>query len=384
MSGPWRLALGGLITLASAMGIGRFVFTPILPPMQAGIGLGAAEAGFVAAANFAGYLAGALLAAAPLPYGRRAWLLSALAASAATTAGMGWASTVTAFLGLRFAGGVASAFAFVFGAGIVIDRLVAAGRPRLVAVYFAGVGTGIAGSALLVSVLTAHGVDWRDLWFACGVASTIALALVAWLVPGDAGGDGPGTAASRPVPPVVGRGPGATLVLSYGLFGFGYVITMTFLVAIVRADPGLRPLEPYAWVVVGLAAAPSVAFWNGIARRLGTLRTYAAAALSEAAGVAASVLWPTGAGVVLSGILVGGTFVGLTALGLAAARERAVGDARRTIAGMTASFGAGQIVGPAFAGLAAERFGGFLVPSLAAVAALLVAASLALVIDRRR
>src|SRR3954453_20504190 len=80
-------AVGGLIALAAALGIGRFVYTPILPPMTEALGLGPSAAGMIASANFLGYLLGAVLAAWPrLPGSRRAWLVGCLLLSAVTTA----------------------------------------------------------------------------------------------------------------------------------------------------------------------------------------------------------------------------------------------------------------------------------------------------------
>jgi len=153
---PFSLALGGLVALAAAVGIGRFVYTPILPLMVEDLGMTKGAAGLLASANFAGYLAGALLAATPtLPGSRRNWLLLALIMSSLTTGAMAFASSTVAFLTVRFAGGVASAFVLVFASALVLDRLSAAGRPDLAAVHFACVRAGMALSAVLVSSLVA-------------------------------------------------------------------------------------------------------------------------------------------------------------------------------------------------------------------------------------
>ncbi len=140
----------------------------------------------------------------------------------------------------------------------------------------------------------------------------------------------------------------------------------------------LRLVEPLVWVVVGVAAAPSVALWTRLGTWLGVARAFAAACLVEAAGVAASVLWPTVAGTLLAAAILGGTFMGLTALGLAGARRLAAGgDPRRALGLLTAAFGAGQITGPALAGFLYDETGGFVLPSLLAAGALLAAAIIA-------
>ena len=138
---PWLLATGGLFAIATAIGIGRFIYTPILPPMAEGLHLTKGEAGLIASANFAGYLAGALAAASPrMPGGPRAWLLAALATSAATTGAMAWPDGMVAFLALRFIGGVASAYVLVLASALILERLNAVGQGHLSAVHFSGVG----------------------------------------------------------------------------------------------------------------------------------------------------------------------------------------------------------------------------------------------------
>ena len=367
------IALGGLLALAAAMGIGRFVYTPILPFMEEALGLTKAQAGVIASANFGGYLVGALAAAsAALPGNRRGWFLAALAISALSTGAMGLSTSMAMFAGLRFVGGAASAFVLVFASALVLDRLAAAGRPGLSAVHFAGVGCGIAMSAVLVSQLSATGHGWQALWLYSGLVSLIALAAAFWLVPREVKAE-PSSAPARDRE-TNRRLTG--LVIAYGLFGFGYVITATFISTMVRDSSDLRSVESVIWLVVGLAAVPSVALWTWIGRRLGDDRAFSIACLVEAVGVATSALSSDAFVVVASVALLGGTFMGITALGLTHARRLSTGDSRRSLALMTAAFGLGQMIGPTFAGFAYDFGDSFLTPSLAAAAALVIAASL--------
>jgi predicted MFS family arabinose efflux permease len=355
------------------MGIGRFLYTPILPLMVEALGLSKTQAGLLASSNFVGYLAGALLASAQrLPGSARAQLLAGLALGAATTLAMGLTEAFPAFLVLRFAGGLASAIVLVCASSLVLERLASQGRAGLSSLHFAGVGLGIVISAGLVVLAPHWGGGWRSLWLAGGAVHALALALAVLLIPpaeaaSAAAGSTPAMPARMPVP----------LVLAYGLFGFGYVTTATFLVAIVRSDPATRPFEAPIWMLVGVAGMVSLVVWTALSRRFGLLRTFAAACLAEAVGVVASVA-PLGiAGLVLAAILLGGTFMAITALGLVAARAYAPQAPRRIVGLMTASFGVGQIIGPLVAGAGYDWTGSFLLPSLAAAGMLAVAAGLA-------
>ncbi len=228
-------------------------------------------------------------------------------------------------------------------------------------------------SAALVAALPAQGGDWAAMWWMSGAMSLLGVIAVTALVP---------SAPERPIVATVSRPARRDprlrrITLAYGLFGFGYVVTATFLVTIVRATPAIRGLEPVIWIVVGLAAVPSVWIWSVLARRIGLAASFALAALAEAGGVLASVIWPSSVGICLAAVLVGGTFMGLTALGLMRGRELASGDPRRVMAAMTGAFGVGQIVGPALAGVVSDAMGGFAVSSVAAAGALILAAWLA-------
>jgi predicted MFS family arabinose efflux permease len=379
VANPLRFALAGMIAMAAAMGIGRFVYTPILPGMMEELHLSAADAGLIASANYLGYLVGAFAAAGGWAHGReRMLMLGALAASTLLAAAMGVTGNLAAFLVIRFLAGVASAFVMVFLASIVFSHLAAASRNDLQALHFGGVGFGIAVSSILMAILVSHNAGWAAGWYWSAALSALAFAVVASMI--DKGPLANGTATREPRLP---KSPALTkMIVSYGLFGFGYVVTATFLVAIVRQGGSGRVFETLVWMVAGLCGFPSVWLWQKIAARIGLYAAYAAGCLTEAAGVAASVAVGGHFGPLLAAALLGGTFIAVTALGLQEGRQLAPLAPRRVFALMTASFGVGQILGPIVAGLLAEKTGSFFAPSL--LAALMLVASGALAWSARK
>lgn len=371
---PLRLALAGMVALAVAQGIGRFVYTPILPGMMEGLHLTPADAGWIASANYLGYLIGALAAAGGWAHGHeRRLMFAGLAASAVLAGLMGLNETMAAFLVTRFLAGLASAFVMVFMASIVFSHLAETGRGDLQALHFGGVGLGIAASSALLAILVSEHAGWAAGWLWSGVLSAVGLVIVMLLA-----------GSATPANGVDGREPAlpkdralVKMIVAYGLFGFGYVVTATFLVAIVRQGGGGRVFEAVVWMVAGLAGFPSTWFWQKLAARIGLYAAYAATCLIEVVGVAASVVVKGAAGPLIAGVLLGGTFIAITALGIQMGRLLAPRAPRRIFAVMTAAFGLGQIVGPVAAGLLAQASGNYTLASLMAAAALLASGVIA-------
>lgn len=368
-------AMAGAVAMAVAMGLGRFFYTPVLPAMMAGLGLGPAEAGWIASANYAGYLVGAVLAAWGWAEGiERKVALAGLAATALLLMAMGLSSHVVMLAAIRFLAGIASAFVMIFTSAIVLSHGLAAARPWVQSSHFGGVGAGIAISAAMFAMVLLADGGWRMAWFLAAGLAFLGLALVARYLPRDVVRSGP----AAKEPPLAWTPALIALTVAYGIFGFGYIVTATFLVAIVRDGGGSSLFEAGVWLFTGLAAAPSVAYWMPAVRRMGLVNVFALGCVVEAVGVAASVLLPLPAGPLIGGALLGGTFIMVTAFGLQAGRQLAGASPRRALALMTAAFGVGQILGPLMAGYLADWTGSYTWASIAATLALLASGAIVL------
>jgi MFS family permease len=345
-AGPRALAIAGLLSLAVAMGIGRFAFTPLLPLMAREGDLDLALGGWIAAANYAGYFAGALTAAR-LPLKARTLAVLALALTAATTAAMAWPAPA-AWLVLRFLAGAASAWVFVATSVWCLGALARQGRGKLGGVVYAGVGCGIAFTGLYCLLAGALALPAATLWIHLGVLSLLLAIPAVWTSRRVAAAPAPAAAAATATTPAGGtRG----LIACYGLMGFGYILPATFLPALARDvvdDPRLFGL---AWPVFGATAAASTVLAGWCMRRASRLQVWAASQLLMGVGVLLPSLWVNGATIALSALLVGGTFMVITLAGVQEMRARAPAQAARLVGRITAAFALGQIAGPVLSAL---------------------------------
>lgn len=347
---PIAIALAGLLSLAVAMGIGRFAFTPLLPMMLHDGTVDLTGASGLATANYLGYWIGALACTLQPALWRR-WGRPPLRHTVAVRTGL--VATVLLTLGMalplpalwplwRGLAGMASALVFVYVAGWCLARLAVLGAPALAGLIFVGPGLGIAASGLAASAMVAWGVHADTGWAVFALLAAV-LTAIAWpQLRGTVGT--PAAAQTGDAPPPRGAVP--VLALAYGLAGFGYIVTATFLPVIARqALPASIWLDLF-WPIFGLGVAVGALLTLKLPVHWDRRHLLMACYGMQALGVWLGAAWPTLAGFALGSILIGLPFTAITLFAMQEARRLWPHNASALIGLLTAAYGLGQIAGP--------------------------------------
>jgi len=378
----WKVCLSGMVALSVAMGIGRFAFTPLLPMMLHEGSLSLQMGGWLATANYLGYFAGAMLCAFHRSKRGVAMLRAGLVVTILLTLGMGVLHQDWIWLWMRFLSGVASAYVFVYTAGWCLQQLTQLGRPELGGVIFCGPGLGIALTGLLSGPMIAAGWLAAGGWILFGVIALGLTALVWKSFSFDAGRGlnvhpHDSNAAQAAVPESASRKREVMIqVIAYGIAGFGYIITATFLPVIARqALPG-SVWPDYFWPIFGLSVAAGAFSATRLSVQGDQRLLLTGAYLMQAAGVLVSILFPTAPGFALSCLLLGLPFTAITLFGMREARRLRREQASSLMALMTAAYGIGQIAGPPLATALVHGSGSFTPSLCVAAVTLLIGAGL--------
>lgn len=361
-----RIPVSALLGFAAAMGVGRFVYTPLLPIMVAQAGMTAAQGAVLATANYAGYLLGAGALAVVGRLNNRYSVIGAGLTLVATEVAMLATEQVAVWSVLRLLAGICSAALFVACATAVQTTAVS---PRARASAFGGVGLGIALSGFGVLV-AAPVLDWRALWLGSAVLTAVLLVPLfttphpLWgglplheeSVAPPTGRDAP---SSTPGEEVVtsrrtgtGGDPGAAsarrrrsawrvLVALYFLEGLGYIIIGTFIVDAVGGHG--TAAGPLVWGVVGLTTLAVPAAWMALAGRIGLPAALAWALAAQTVGVAIPGLLPGTGWALVAAVFYGATFIPIAVLAMGIGAELGPPTSAATL---TAFYGVGQILGP--------------------------------------
>lgn len=362
------------VALMLAMGIGRFALTPQMPHLLSEGQIDLTAAGLIAAANYLGYLLGAvdaMFAQRSQQVQRRLhgglWLCVLL------TLASFWANGFWSHLLLRFGTGVASAWVLVMITSLSQPLAAAAGRPRWGALVFAGPGLGIFLTGLLALISHRLQQTSATLWLIYAAAALLMMLGVWRLLPQ------PATVMKTTIAPATSANRGiGQLALVYALYGIGYIIPATFLSQMANAQFHGQWQADLFWPCFGLGAAIGVCLVSLRRHDPETTRHWLMATLwLQAAGVFACLLG-SGLGLALGVILCGTPFLACMQLVMQRSRELAPHATQRNAGMLTACFAVGQLSGPLLAALSSHFSGGLQPALLIAGAGLLLAGALAM------
>jgi hypothetical protein len=385
----WAIAITGAVALAVAMGIGRFAFTPLLPMMLADGVIDLATASWLASANYLGYLVGALLCTFQPWFWARLPGLPPIDGPRVVRGGLVATTMLTLAMALpwqplwpllRFAAGISSALVFVHTSGWCLMALARRGNAALGGAMYTGPGAGIVVSGLFASAMVAWHWHAASGWLIFGMLSFMLMATVWRTIRSDAPATAPGLVAAA-------SGDGQThsgaeiscLTAAYGLAGFGYIITATFLPVIARtALPG-SPWLDFFWPIFGLGVIAGALLATRVHVAGDLRRALSGCYFVQASGIVLSIAWPTLGGFALGSLLLGLPFTAITFFAMQEVRRLRPATAASTMGLLTAFYGLGQIVGPPLTATLLHRSGnagfGFAL-SLEIAAAALVAGAL--------
>jgi predicted MFS family arabinose efflux permease len=369
------LAVSVSMAAAVSLGMTRFAYALLLPPMRDDLLWTYTLAGAMNTFNALGYLLGALLT----PWALRRWgavrvLMAGSMLASVLMALTGFFTEALYLLAQRFLAGAASASVFVSG-GLLAARLGAHTPSQsglLLGIYYGGTGWGIVISALCVpSAMAWAAADllphtWAWAWWSlacvCALISailwTIRSHLNRWMpevLPEEA------SAAAQPSPHMAQPAwrvwaPG---LLGYGLFGVGYIGYMTFVVAVLREQGASAANVTFFYAALGLAVVASSRIWAGLLNHFkgGQALAILNAFLSVATVIPAlTSAWPA---MLFSGVLFGGVFLSVVASTTAMVKHNLPAAHWATgISAFTVVFALGQIAGPTVVGWIADGPGG--------------------------
>lgn len=353
---PWQVISAGICALVLTVGLARFAYTPLLPLMRVDAGLSAAQGGWLATFNYVGYLLGTALVArvGDMRQKFRFYRIGLLLAVVATAL-MGLTTTPWLWSLLRLLAGLSSTAGLLLASGLVLNWLLGQQRRPRLGLHFAGLGLGIVVSGLATAALAGHaGSSAQWLWLG---ALGLLFLLPAW---GWMPAPTPASttqAAAAPAPP----GPRwrRLLVAAYFCAGFGFVVSATFIVAILEQTAAFAGHGSAVWVLVGLAAVPSTFVWDRLAARMGLIGALMLAFALQALSFVLPLLGDGLAAGLGSALLFGLTFAGIVSLTLTVVGRHYPHNPAKAMATLTLSYGVAQIVAPALAGTLARDSGSY-------------------------
>ncbi len=351
------IILAGILALIIGVGVARFVFTSLLPPMLEDY-LTVSFAGILASVNYAGYLAGSIFAVfikdiyAKVKFFRLGMIISIL-----TTLVLATTHNETLWLISRIIAGFGAAMALVVGSAIVMYKLKIDNKTKAMGIHFSGIGFSILVTDLIVrAVFYFHGT-WQEAWLVLTIfaffASFYSMYVLSFGKRVDANVVKHHFDIKLFSPFVI------LLIIAYFCEGVGFVVQATFIPDIINSLEGLKGYGNLTWTLVGLAGIPSCIIWMNLAHKYGSVNIIIIAMLLQVVGILISALTNNLYLNLLSGVLYGGTFIGLVALFMNLGGKLSGANPVVLMGALTTAYGVGQVLAPLYSIALIDKFGNY-------------------------
>ncbi len=351
-----QLALG-MIALFIVIALGRFAYTPILPFMQLDTGLDNKSVGLLATFNYLGYLIGAMLPIFYIMKNKVFDLKCYLLLNVAKMLLFGVTDHFVIWSLLRLLNGISSGAVFVLASNIVLEALHLARREGIAGLLYSAVGLGLFSSSLFIFLYT-DVTHWRETWIWLGSAAFILTLIIIVCLRENPTLPEPASHEAHGPEKVIRYSKKFYIPFAIAYFceGAGYIITGTFLVAIVKTMPTLSEYAALSWMFVGLGAIPATVLWSMIGQRIGICLSVILAFLLQIVAVLMPIFTVNAFAIALSSMIFGATFLGLTTLFMSKSHQITFETkGNNLVAVMTLIYSVGQMIAPYISGILIER-----------------------------
>ena len=163
-----KIIFASICSTLIAIGLGRFIYTPILPNMQNALNLSSTMMGIISSYNYLGYLIGSIIPIIWKFSNHRNIIIFSSVISVITIFLMGITTDMKLFILLRFLCGISSALGFIFTISFMFNFFKDSKNKTLQLYHFCGIGLGIVIGTIAVWIASTYGFFWYHQWICIG------------------------------------------------------------------------------------------------------------------------------------------------------------------------------------------------------------------------
>lgn len=341
-----------MLALMIAMSISRFAYTPILPFMQQDTSMNNQNAGLLATFNYLGYLMGAIIPMFITIKSKVFDLKLYVMINVISVILMGFSEHFLIWSVLRIIAGITSGTIFVVASNVALEALRMANKQSISGILYSAVGIGIFSSSIFIFLYT-QAQTWKATWIILGVVALMVGIIILTSMKDNPSISKHSTSSNQNQGKALNRAFIIPFSIAYFFEGAGYIVTGTFLVALIKTIPAYADYAALSWMFVGLGAMPATLIWSLFAEKIGYKKAIYSALILQIISVGLPIFSHHMLGLIVASMLFGATFLGLTTLFMSKSQELMYHTNQKLnlVSLLTVIYSVGQMIAPMIAGV---------------------------------